>query len=98
MRANRDEGWKVAALASDCRMSESHFTRRFHELIGQTPRSYLAEARMRAAGDELLAEPPRPIKDIAESANYATVHAFSNSFKKMIGISPAAYRHARSQM
>jgi len=94
--ANRPyAGWTVAGMARECHMSESHFTRSFHQLLGQTPRQYLLEARMRAVAAELVADPPRPIKDIAESANYATVHAFSAAFKKIFSASPAAYRRAR---
>lgn len=90
--------WTVAGLAGECHMSEAHFSRCFHQLLGQTPRQYLLEARMRAVAAELVAEPPRPIKEIADSANYATVHAFSSTFKKMFGASPAAYRRTQPRL
>jgi AraC-like DNA-binding protein len=50
---------------------------------------------MRSTAAELLGEPSRPIKDIAETANYATIHAFSRAFRRVMGIAPAAYRRVR---
>ncbi|MCC7518969.1 MAG: helix-turn-helix domain-containing protein [Verrucomicrobiae bacterium] len=87
--------WTVAALAAASHVSVDHFSREFRRLLGQTPRRYLLEARLRAAAAALLGEPARPIKEIAETSGYATVHAFSAAFKNALGRSPAAYRRAR---
>lgn len=53
---------------------------------------------MRAIAADLLADPTRPIKDIAEKAKYTSVHTFSHSFKQAFGISPAAYRRSPTRM
>jgi AraC-like DNA-binding protein len=90
--------WSVATLAKQCHLSVDHFSKRFHELLGQSPHRYLFEERMRAAASELLADPPRPIKEIAGAANYATVHAFTAAFTKAFGISPAAYRRKQTEL
>jgi len=87
--------WSVARMAGESHMSTDHFSRCFRQLIGQTPKRYLLQTRMRAAAADLLAD--RPIKDVAESTRYATVHAFSHAFKKVVGISPAAYRQTQSE-
>lgn len=84
--------WSVAKMASECRLSVGHFSKRFRAILRQTPQQYLLEARMRAGAAALLAEPPQPIKEIAETAGYATVHSFSRAFKAIFQTSPAAYR------
>lgn len=90
--------WSVRRLAAACHLSPDHFTRRFHQLLGETPQRYLLMTRMRAAAAALLTEHARPIKEIAEGSRYTTVHAFSAAFKKALGQSPAAYRRARPEM
>lgn len=89
--------WSVARMAATCHVSVDHFSRCFHRLLGQTPRRYLLKARMRAAAAALLGGPTRPIKEIADASGYATVHAFSAAFKKMLGRSPAAYRRVQPE-
>src|ERR1051325_7774839 len=44
---NPYQGWTVAGMANECHVSESHFSRCFHQVLGQTPRQYLMEAPMR---------------------------------------------------
>ena len=89
------DGWTVSKMAKASHLSTDHFSRCFHGVLGQTPKSYILECKIRSAASALLADPSRPIKDIAEDANYATVHAFSRAFRQVIGNAPAAYRRAR---
>lgn len=91
-------GWSVARMASACHVSADYFSRCFHKVLGQPPHRYLLETRIRAAATALLNEPARPIKEIADAAGYATIHAFSAAFKNMVGRSPAAYRRAQTEM
>jgi AraC-like DNA-binding protein len=87
-------GWTVGRMANACHLSSDYFSRCFHQVMGQTPQRYVVESRMRAAAAALLAEPSRPIKEIAEKTNYATIHAFSRAFRQVMGVAPAAYRRA----
>lgn len=98
IESNPHAGWTVSALAKRCHLSVDHFSRHFHRILRRTPSQHLFEARMRAAAAALLADPPLPIKEISERANYATVHSFSRAFKQMFGISPAAYRERTPQL
>ncbi|NUN92717.1 MAG: helix-turn-helix domain-containing protein [Verrucomicrobiae bacterium] len=91
-------GWSVARMASACHVSADHFSRCFRKLLGQPPHRYLLETRIRAAAASLLNEPARPIKEIADAAGYATIHAFSAAFKNTLGRSPAAYRRTQTEM
>jgi AraC-like DNA-binding protein len=90
--------WTVAGMARACCLSPDHFSRQFHRILRQPPQQYLFRLRMRAAAEALLADPPLPIKTVAEKANYATVHSFSRAFKQMFGVSPGAYREASAQL
>ncbi len=82
----------MAALARHCGVSSVHFARRFTELLGQTPRRYLLEARLTAAAAELLADPGVAIKEVAERAGYGSVHAFTRAFAEVLGAPPATFR------
>jgi len=96
IESSRATGWTVVAMARECHLSADHFSRQFRRILKQSPQSYLFEARMRAAAVSLSAEPPAPIKEIAERTGYATVHSFSRAFKQMFGTGPAAYREGPS--
>lgn len=92
------EDWQVADMAQECHLSVDRFSRCFHKLVGQPPRRFLLEARLRAAATDLLAHPAQPIKTIAEQARYATVHAFTHSFTRLFGMPPGAYRRSPPKM
>lgn len=89
-----DTSWTVDSLAAMCHLSRDHFSRCFHQCIGKTPRRYLLETRIRTAAAALLEKPSLPIKEIAERAGYATVHAFTRAFTQLFRVGPATYRHS----
>jgi len=85
-------GWSVSALAAECHLSADHFSKCFQNLFAKSPNQFLLEARIRAAAQELESVPSRPIKEVAEMANYTSVHAFTRAFKRVMGVSPGAYQ------
>jgi len=89
--------WAVADLARRCAVTSDHFARRFAGLLGQTPQRYLLEARLHAAATELLADPEAPVKQVAERAGYASVHAFTRAFARLLGAPPAAFRRMQGR-
>lgn len=78
-------------LAQYARLSVSHYTNHFRKLTGMTPISFFNDLKIRKAS-ELLHEPDRKIKDIANILGFEDPYYFSRWFKKTMGISPAAYR------
>ena len=92
------EDWSVAELAKECHLTSDHFSKCFRDVLAQTPQQYLLRSRMRAAAHELLSDTSVPIKELAQKAGYATVHAFTRAFSRVFGISPASYRKAPIQM
>jgi AraC-like DNA-binding protein len=92
VEAEPDNLWTVEELAERCHLSRDHFSRCFTRVLGTSPRRYLLETRIRMAAQQLIQSPPQPIKRIADHAGYASVHAFTRAFTRVLGVSPAAYR------
>ncbi len=63
----------------------------FREYVGQGPMEYFAEQKMIAA-KKLLREERLSVSEIADMLNFSTIHTFSRSFKKSIGVSPVNYK------
>lgn len=85
--------WTVASLASATGCSRAVLARRFHELLGQPPMTYLTDWRLSIAAD-LLREPNTTIAAVAERVGYATPFALSAAFKRVRGVSPIEHRRA----
>ena len=85
--------WTVAGLASEAGLSRTGFAERFTARLGVTPMSYVTAWRMQIAR-EALAVRGLSVAEAAEICGYASESAFSRVFKKEIGLSPAAFRHA----
>jgi AraC-like DNA-binding protein len=88
--------WTVADLAAAVNMSRSSFAERFRALVGVPPLDYLVRWRIHTAA-RALRSTDRTVAVIAADAGYASVSAFSNAFKRVLGQAPARYRsHPRA--
>jgi len=83
--------WTVAALAARGGVSRSALARRFTELVGEPPMSYLTAWRLTLAAD-LLREPETTIAAVARRVGYGSSFALSAAFKRERGMSPQEYR------
>ncbi len=90
--------WSISDLAEETHLSTPHFSRCFRRLLDKTPKQYLIETRMRAAAAELIADPPKAIKQISRRAGYADIHTFTHAFGHFFGISPGAYRRHAARL
>lgn len=88
--------WTLDTLAVEAGASRASLARRFHDLVGEPPMTYLKNWRMALAAD-LLCRPDESVSTVAEKVGYATQFAFSNAFKRVRGISPQAHRSTRLQ-
>ena len=86
--------WTLDELAGGVAMSRSAFADRFTHLVGQPPMQYLAQWRMQLAARR-LATGNAKVAAIAEEVGYDSEPAFSRAFKRLMGVSPAAWRRAR---
>lgn len=85
------EDWSVKRLAQGVAMSPSRFAARFSAALGDSPMAYVTKWRMNVAG-RLLDESRQGISEIAADIGYENVAAFSRTFKRHLGIPPAAWR------
>ena len=72
-------------------MSRAALARRFHELVGEPPMTFLTSWRIALAAD-LLREPGSTIAWVADQVGYGTPFALSAAFKRVRGVSPQQYR------
>jgi len=85
--------WTVAELAAEAGVSRAAFARRFNELVGEPPMTFLTDWRLSLAAD-LLLEPDTTIGSVAYQVGYSTPFALSTAFKRVRGISPRQHRLA----
>ncbi len=85
--------WTLAALAHETGASRAALARRFHELVGEPPMSFLTGWRIALAAD-LLLEPGTTIGSVAHQVGYGSPFALSTAFKRVRGISPQQHRSA----
>jgi AraC-like DNA-binding protein len=85
--------WTVAALAAETGVSRAALARRFTELVGEPPMSFLTGWRLALAAD-LLREPGATIGAVARQVGYGSPYALSTAFKRVNGVSPREYRAA----
>jgi AraC-like DNA-binding protein len=86
--------WTIDELAKEVGLSRSAFAERFNALVGQPPMQYLAQWRMQLAAGRLAGGSAK-VETIAEEVGYDSEAAFSRAFKRLVGVSPAAWRRAR---
>lgn len=83
--------WTLATLAAETGASRASLARRFHDLVGEPPMTFLKHWRMAMAAD-LLCQPDETVGSVAEKVGYATPYAFSAAFKRVRGLSPTRHR------
>ena len=91
---NPEHPWTVARLADEAGVSRATLARRFQELVGEPPMSFLTGWRIALAAD-LLREPGSTVGSVAHQVGYGTPFAFSTAFKRLRGVSPQQYRTAQ---
>jgi AraC-like DNA-binding protein len=85
--------WTVAELAHETGASRAALARRFNDLVGEPPMSFLTGWRIALAAD-LLLEPGATIGSVADAVGYGSPFALSTAFKRVRGVSPREHRAA----
>ena len=88
---NPAHGWTVATLAAEARMSRAAFARRFADLVGEPPMTFLSGWRLAMAAD-LLRDTDSTLETVARSVGYGSPFALSAAFKRVHGVSPQEHR------
>ncbi|MCI3273891.1 AraC family transcriptional regulator [Streptomyces cylindrosporus] len=85
--------WQLEELARAAAMSRTTFAVRFKEAAGVPPLTYLLNWRMSLAARSLRQD-TAPVAALARSVGYTSESAFSNAFKRAVGVAPRRYREA----
>lgn len=91
LREHFREPVNLTALARRTGMSVRQFNRRFREVFGTNPRTFLIKTRIQAAC-EILRTTDQPIAAIALDFGFCDQSAFTQHFRRHMGLTPAAYR------
>jgi AraC-like DNA-binding protein len=88
--------WTVATLAAEIGVSRAALARRFTELVGEPPMTFLTGWRLALAAD-LLREPDATVGAVARQVGYGSPFALSTAFKRVRGVSPRQHRAGASR-
>ena len=83
--------WSVELLANSVSMSRAAFAKRFSDLVGEAPLTYITRWRMDLAAN-ILRQSSVPIAAIATQVGYESETAFSKIFRRSRGLPPGQYR------
>ena len=93
MHHHPEHGWTIASLAREVGVSRAALARRFGELVGEPPMTYLTHWRLSLAADLLVATDDA-IDSVARRVGYGSGFALSAAFKRVRGVSPQQHRKA----
>ena len=95
LHARPARSWTLERLAREIAVSRSILADRFTRLLGQPPMRYLARWRMQLAATAIAAG-TTSLAAVARDVGYGSEAAFSRSFKRIVGASPASWRRRRA--
>jgi AraC-like DNA-binding protein len=94
LHAEPAAGWTVESLAGRTGVSRATLAKRFTELGGEPPLTYLTRWRMALAADRLVEQHDATVAEVARAVGYSDAFGFSAAFKRTRGVSPSEYRRA----
>ncbi|MCB1957821.1 MAG: AraC family transcriptional regulator [Rhodocyclaceae bacterium] len=83
--------WTLAKLSEEVGLSRAALSRRFQDVVGESPMKFLTSWRLALAAD-MLCEPEATVGTVAYRLGYSTPFALSTAFKRVRGISPQEHR------
>ena len=91
IREHHHERLTVAELATRADLSPRHLHRKFREVFGLSVREFLVKTRVQAASDALL-HSDRSIAQVAVDFGFCDQSAFTQVFRKHMGLTPRQFR------
>lgn len=91
--ANIGERILLSDLAVSAGLSEMHFAAQFKLATGQRPHDYVTHRRIQHAR-QMLIETREPIVQVALAVGFQTQAHFTTVFKRVVGMTPNAWRQA----
>ena len=91
IEAHIGDALPLMLLAGLVNLSQFHFARAFKRSFGSPPHRYHTARRI-ARAKILLADPARPVTEIARMLGFAKTSSFSTAFRKATSVTPSRYR------
>lgn len=91
VRASLGGNIRIAELASECRLSPSHFSRCFRQSFGKSVHQWLIQLRIEKARD-LLGNPQLDLAEIAFRSGFCDQAAFTRAFTRVERETPSRWR------
>ncbi len=89
IEADYAEPLSVDDLARTAGMSRYHFSRRFRDLVGESPHKFLVRVRVEHAADRLRAG--LSVTQVAYEVGFGGLGRFSQAFRARFGVLPSRY-------
>jgi len=97
MRVHCNRRLPLAEVASIAHVSQFHFSRLFHRIVGVTFQDHLVRSRLRIAEDMIKRDPSAPLIRVAAEAGFGTLRNLQDHYRHCYGYPPSqsrAKRHA----
>lgn len=91
IREHYQEPITVEQLAALIYLSPRQLRRKFHDVFGMSPQDFLIKTRIQAAS-EVLIHGEVSISEIAQRFGFCDQSAFTQQFRKQMGLTPLQYR------
>jgi AraC family transcriptional regulator len=85
------EDLSLEALAAEVSLSPLYLVRAFRSAVGRSPHQYVVARRVEHAR-RLLTTTTLPIAEISLATGFSSQSHLTNWFRRLVGVSPAAYR------
>ena len=86
-----DNSLSIGRVAETLGVSDGHISRLFKSELDISINNYITRLRIRRAMD-MLRDVQVKVYEVAEHVGYVDIAYFSNTFKKLAGISPSEYQ------
>lgn len=93
MEAHLGEDLDLSRIAEESYTSVAQLYRMFYALTGHPVKEYIRKRRMSVAANRLR-NSNLSVEDLAWESGFESYHSFAKVFRKIVGMTPAAYRRA----
>jgi AraC family transcriptional regulator len=88
-----DQELDLSIIADEAYISVAQLYRLFYAITGHPVKDYIRKRRISAAANHLR-NSKRTVEELAWNSGFESYHSFAKVFKKIVGLTPAAYRNA----
>jgi AraC family transcriptional regulator len=97
MRMHCSRRLPLAEVASVAHMSQFHFSRLFHRIVGVTFQDHLVRLRLRNVEHMLRRDPSAPLRSVAAETGFGTLRNLQDHYRRVFGYPPSHGRDRSRQ-